>query len=467
MTEEYQDVPFPFDVDFQKKLLKVLMVRDFAGSKIIPHLQAKYFSTPELRWAMGTIKQYYDAYSGVPTWEALEYHAKQSPEGPTLGIQLNNIRQMEVHDANWLRDNVVGWIKHNLYLRSLRAAIACAKKNKIDESLFMMDEALTQVNNVEWEQDNQCFFFEELEERQKERLEARQQPQGTIGTGIDELDDALGGGISKGELGVFMGYAKSGKSIFLMNLAANACKAYGTRVYHTNYEINQYTLKMRYDSWFSGEAFNRIRDKGLSSKAVKELKEMYSDMKDLLIIKGQDRFSGSNPNYKTVEGLIEDLRELESKRAWRPDLIIVDYADLMRTKTQYNNIYQKATEVYRALHDLALEGYAIWTVSQANERDKDRNEKHLLKSGQITESQEKFRAADIYGSINVTPEEKENGEARLYLENARAHGKFGVIEVKTDLAKMRFGVGVESKPLLDPSKAINRGDDNETKVGTK
>ena len=442
-------VPFPSDIEFQKKLIKVLLVRNFAPSKILPHLEPNLFSTKELRWIISAIKAYYKKYENVPTWDVLLYEARELVKDPAFVLQVENIRNAPIEDAAWVRDNIIAWIRSKMYVKALNASIELAKHKKIDQSLQLMDGVFKDINNVVWEPDSLCDFFCELPEREKERLEDRQQPLGVIPTGVDELDEALNGGIAKGELGVFLGYAKSCKSIFLMNVAANACRYHGANVYHTNYEVNTKTLKLRYDTWFAGESFNTLLKQGLSATTMQRLEELYARIGPLLKIKGQDRFlgKGRSPNYKTVDGIIEELRDLEDRQAWRPDLIIVDYADLMRSSVAYNNVYQKATEIFRSLHDLALDGYAILTVSQANERQIDRTEEHLLRSNQVSESQEKFRAADIYGSINMTDEEQNEGVARILLERTRSHGKGGVIHVSHDLDRMRFAVGMP-KPMI-------------------
>ena len=479
---------FPFDIEYQKKLIRVLMSAEQADNQVLHHLEPSFFETAELRWMLSTIKDYEAARNATMTWTALKHEARKLPPeyGPTTLAQLESIEKMDVLDGDWLRDNVLEWIRNRFFLQNMRLVESALKKKDLSGAQEIVKKYQQSVEQITWEPDNLSFFGEDFEKRQKRRLEDKVAPNRVIPTGIDGLDDLLDGGIAKQEFGVFLGYSKSGKSIFLMNVAANAALNHNIQVYHANYEVNQKTLEDRYESWLTGEPFTKLAaTKLLTEEGVERARRLNEAMGKRLVLKGSDRFSSTDPLHKTVKGIARDLQKLEKNYAWRPDLIIVDYADLLRSPNKHESAYHEANEVFRDLHDLALEGYAILTVSQANERNVDRNEEHLLYSSQVTQTQEKFRVADFYGSINMSYPNAEGkqerwfkdgdpledfmgeytdeygykchyGYAGILLENSRSHARSGVVPVRTDLSHMRFGIGVlkdvEEKPFLDPSK---------------
>jgi hypothetical protein len=75
----------------------------------------------------------------------------------------------------------------------------------------------------------------------------------------------------------------------------------------------------------------------------------------------------------------------------------------------------------------------------------------IFTSNMVSESLEKVRVADFIGTINVSYSEEAQGKARLFAELYRSGKKGIMIPVNTDLARMKFGVGVDETP--DPNSA--------------
>jgi replicative DNA helicase len=62
----------------------------------------------------------------------------------------------------------------------------------------------------------------------------------------------------------------------------------------------------------------------------------------------------------------------------------------------------------------------------------------VLKGEHVADDYNKVRTVDIMISINVTEEERANGEARLYFAASRNQEGGFTIFIKQELAKMKF-----------------------------
>jgi hypothetical protein len=129
------------------------------------------------------------------------------------------------------------------------------------------------------------------------------------------------------------------------------------------------------------------------------------------------------------------IRDLERKGR-KPDLIIVDYADLLRHHEKVSEKRHEQTEVYRDLKRLAMmKNVAIWTASQARRPEDGPEKEFLLRAKDISESYEKVRIADFIATLNQTPAEKEMGVVRFHMDIYRSNDTDRTLKLITDFGK--------------------------------
>jgi replicative DNA helicase len=173
-----------------------------------------------------------------------------------------------------------------------------------------------------------------------------------VTTGWDVIDDLADGGLGKGELGVMVAPAGIGKSWALVNVGANAVKA-GLNVVHYTLELNEHYVGMRYDSVFTGIANQDLRyHQDKIAKVVEELP-------GTLTVK---YYPTKGAGINTLSAHLERCRVNDKK----PDLIIVDYADLLRGAKGLEKRHELGN-IYEDLRGMAGEyQIPVWTASQAN-----------------------------------------------------------------------------------------------------
>jgi len=114
----------------------------------------------------------------------------------------------------------------------------------------------------------------------------------------------------------------------------------------------------------------------------------------------------------TLSKLQSDLDILEVTKAFIPDIIIVDYADLMRPETTYNQFRHNLAAIYNGLRQIALErNCTVITASQSNRASMGARTVSLQ---HFAEDIQKANISDVVLSLCQTDEEKRLNKMRIF-----------------------------------------------------
>ena len=121
-----------------------------------------------------------------------------------------------------------------------------------------------------------------------------------------------------------------------------------------------------------------------------------------------------------------------------PSVIIIDYADIMRSTRQYDSMRHELKLIYEELRNLAMEmNIPIWTASQAN---REASKSAVVGLENMSEAYGKAMVADIVLSISRKPMEKSTGAGRLFVAKNRA-GRDGILfPIRIDCSKSKISV---------------------------
>jgi len=249
-----------------------------------------------------------------------------------------------------------------------------------------------------------------------------------IPTGIDQLDkkEILQGGLGRGELGVVVAASGVGKSHFLVEMGCSAIKR-GFDVVHYTLELSETQVGMRYDSNLCGIESNEV----INNK--EKVLERYKDSTlGRLIIKQYP------PNSATVYTLKSHIERLKVTKGVNPSLIIIDYADIMRSTRKFDSLRHELKLAYEEIRALSIElNVACWTASQSN---KEGAMSDVIDMTNMAEAYGKAMIADLIVSISRKAHEKSTGQGRLYIAKNRA-GRDGLMyPILIDTAQSRFAI---------------------------
>lgn len=433
-TPVQQPVQFPFGADFQKVLLRLLCEDEGLAYALRKHLQPHYFENEVLAWGYAYCQRHTEQYGAMPSVNVLVAKTRgMDPRvRPLYTATMEEVRQAPLRDEQWVKDNVLDFVKRNIFARGFHEARELYNSGKVTDAYDLMQERMEELHRTTWEQEDICYFFEELGPREMRRR--REDPsEDCVPTGFGWLDHILQGGLSLGELGIWIAYPKIGKTTMLANHGRYATRDAFLPVAHFVFEGSRKQVENRYDAAFMDEFYNKVKRGACDAEKFHAAQREYELLKGRLVICGfTDRW-----DYNVAD-IDEKLKLLRRSSGFVPKLVIVDYGDLLGGRERhYRNEYEKQRAAFRDLKSLANKGYAVWTASQAQRPEKGAEEKpHELKARQISEAYEKVRVADFLGSLNQTLDEKKGCSMRLYAELYRDNAADQTLTVHADMAKM-------------------------------
>lgn len=410
---------------FQEKIVQALLVDKQFAEQTLEVFEVTYLEPKYLQFLADRYFSYAKKYKVFPTMQLLITIIRDELKVGTDTIVRDQIidylQRMRANpdpgDLQYVKEKSLDFCKKQALKKALEEAVDQIQAEKYESIVEGIKKAVMVGTAPQLGHD----FFTDFESRFT-RLQRN-----AIATGLDELDkkEILNGGLGAGEIGVIVAPTGVGKSHMLTYLGASALRN-GVDVLHYTFELSEAAVGLRYDSNLCDMDSNTVidnKDKVLS---------MYKDMKlGRLIIK---EFPTNTASIYTLRSHIERL----DVKGFRPGLILIDYADIMRSTRQFDSLRHELKLIYEELRGFATEkGIPIWTASQSN---KEGSQNDIVDLSNMSEAYGKAMVADVVLSISRRSHEKATGFGRLYVAKNRA-GRDGLVyPVKIDTSKSKFEI---------------------------
>ncbi len=240
----------------------------------------------------------------------------------------------------------------------------------------------------------------------------------TIPTGLNGLDRMIGGGSGRGRLGVILSLPKMFKTGTLVNFGKAAFLA-GYRALYVSLEIPSRFINQKAELSLFGQPFMSM-DPDRASRMMRNLNRLGGDFETV----------DFRPNTLTIPALRSIVMD------YRPDVVLVDYAELLKPETRYAEMRHTISEQYLGLKAVAEESNsALWTVSLAHRKAVGRK---TIREDNVGEDFKKVAHCDYMASLNQTDEEKEASVARLVMVANRWGPPDGSVFLEIDYARVRL-----------------------------
>ena len=446
MTYEPSITFASYGKDFQEKIVQSLLTDRMWAEQMAEVINTEFFDLKYLRFLADRYFSYHLKYKDFPTLPLLVSIIRddlKTGNDTILRDQIVSYLQRIRHnpdmgDLEYVKDKALDFCRKQAFRGALEEAVDLIQVDKFDDVMDLMRNALS-VGSTPSVGHN---FFEDMDAR---FIHIARNP---IPTGIPKIDEKsiLGGGLGKGEIGVITAPTGVGKSHMLVNLGCAALQA-GFNVIHYTFELTETRTGLRYDSNLCDIPSNDVPER------KEEVIAYYEENKDVL---GRLMIKEYPTGTATVQTLRSHIEKL-SLKGFIPHVLIIDYADIMRSSRQYDSMRHELKKVYEDLRNLAMEkNLPVWTASQSN-RDAANSDVIGLES--MAESYGKAQIADVVLSISRKAEEKSTGVGRLFVAKNRA-GRDGILfPIKIDTAKSKIEI-VEgaSEMSFGEAKNQNEGD---------
>ena len=381
---------------FQVKVLSSLLTHKEFLQNINDVLSEEYFDNQAHKWIIGEILNYYEEYHTTPTMEVLKVEMKKvENEVLQLSIkeQLREAYQASSSDLEYIENEFSSFCKNQQLKKALLNSVDLLNSGDFEAIRGLIDNALKAgaEKNIGHE------YIKDTEARYRE--EART----TVPTPWDKFNNLMQGGLGNGDFGLIFGNPGGGKSWTLVALGGFAVKL-GYNVLHYTLELGEDYVGRRYDAFFTGKPVDTL------FKSKDKIEEVFKELPGQLIIK---EYAPGQATVNTLRAHIQKCNDLEFK----PDLIIIDYVDLLSSKKRTQDRKGEIDDIYVSTKGLAKElQLPIWSVSQVNRAGaKD----DVIEGDKAAGSYDKIMITDVAISLSRKKEDKVNGTGRFHFMKNR------------------------------------------------
>ena len=439
-----------YGLPFQLKVINQLLTNKEFLLSIRDTIQNEYFDNQSLQWVVTQTLKYFDKYHTSPTLESLHIEVKKLDNEVLKTAVVEQLREsyrIDNNDAEYVREEFSNFCKNQQLKSALLTSVDLLNSGMYDDIRSLIDSAL------------KAGMDKNIGHEYSKDVESRYRPDARviIPTPWADINKLLMGGLGGGDLGLVFGNPGGGKSWMMVAIAGHAVQQGFNVVYYT-LELGEVYVGKRFDAFFVDESVNQVH---LHRKKVEN---EINRLEGKLIVK---EFSMGKATVQTLESHVSKLRDMDIK----PDLIIIDYIDLLRSPKRNSDRKDEIDDVYIAIKGMARElNTPIWSVSQVN---RSGAQDDIIQGDKAAGSYDKIMISDFCMSLSRKKEDKVNGTGRIHIMKNR-YGMDGITynaQVDTTTGHVSLSSGDDdevSTKIQSKSNSLSEWNNNDlTKLSNK
>lgn len=396
--------------NFQLKLINLIITDKSFAQSIVDVILSKYFDNQYFKLIMQMIKEYYEKYQTVPSFDTLEQitHLEVTSEMAKKYVMdmLKEVKGVSFEDHLFIKEKSIKFCKQQELKKAIRK-VEKIMENGDFESYDKCEEYIREAISIGEGDNGSLDVFQNLDEVLKDDFRY------PIPTGISGLDNLLNGGLAKGEIGVILAPTGVGKTTVLTKFANTAFNM-GYNVLQIFFEDNPKVIQRKHFTCWTGIASDELsNNKKVVLAKADEMKKIGGE----LILKklSSDEF--------TITQIKNQIRKIISEGV-KIDIVLLDYIDCVVSERSFDDEWKGEGSVMRKFeamcHELDLVG---WTATQGN---RSSISSEVVTTDQMGGSIKKAQVGHVIISVAKTLQQKEMGLATIAITKSRV-GKDGVI----------------------------------------
>lgn len=402
MSEDSKDTFANMGVTYQEKVVQAVLQDAMFAEQMGDVLDPKFF---ELKYLQEIVKKFYDhkrEFKTYPSSDILEIMVTKMGYGADELVSnqvrsfLGKIKEHPLNgDMGFIQASSLDFCKRQTLKEAMIRAIERMQESDYDSIQTIIKDAINKGASRDLGHDYNEGFASRCNK-------ATRQP---ISTGWPTLDAAFNGGWERKTLTTFIAPTGAGKSMFLVNCGASALER-GMNVLYITCEMADYKIGIRFDSYFSGVEINNVE-----SQRDRVEQEVSAKTKGRLWIK---EFATKTASVQTIRAYINRLKATQD---FIPDMIIVDYAGLLRGSGRHGDLRFELEGIYEDLRALSQEENVVMIT--ADQTNRSGLEMEVVTIAQIGESYAKATVCDVIMTVSRRAEDKQANTGRLFLAKSR------------------------------------------------
>tara|TARA_R100001460_G_scaffold77524_2_gene118465 strand:+ start:3548 stop:4903 length:1356 start_codon:yes stop_codon:yes gene_type:complete len=392
--------------EFQESLCHLILIDRPFADQIFEVLDVDFLELKYLQVFVKRIIEYRKKFPEHPSEDRMKIIIRSELSDELEAVQKQardyfaRIYRSDVEGAEYIKATSLDFCRKQNLKKAMIKSVKLLEDHSFDEISSVINDAIKLGSDSNFGHD----YIRDFEQR---FLFKARNP---VATGWDEIDKITHQGLGNGELGVVIAPTGAGKSMALVHLGAQALIAGKNVIYYT-LELSDTVVGSRFDSCITNVPLDSL------TSFKEEIYDKIQDLEGKLIVKEYPTKSSSPVTLKShLEKVIN--------RGFKPDVIIVDYADLLRPTSGLREKRHELETIYEQLRGLAQEfECCLWTASQTNRSGLNAE---VITMESISEAFNKCFVADFIFSISRTAEDKLNNQGRVFVAKNR-NGPDGLI----------------------------------------
>ncbi len=394
---EAVDTLTKYGQSYQSKVVASLISDAKFLEQVTEITKPAFFESQANQWIIGEVQNYFNEFRAVPTMEVFKIKVGDIEDKvlkQTVVEQLKSVYlQVGSEDLPYVKKEYLTFAKNQKVKDALLKSVDLLKAGNYDKIIDTMMAA----SKVGVENDLGLDYIDNFE------LIMEDVKRNSVSTGWDVIDELMDGGLGPGELGVVMAPSGIGKSWFLSKIACSAVQA-GMNVLHYTLELSESYVGQRYTTILTG----------IQTSEHKERKEEI--IRKIKNTPGRVRIKYYPPQFASAKTLSAHIEKLRAS-GFNPNLIIIDYADLLKSGSNRDGLYAELGGIYEELRGLSGEtGIPIWTATQTNRAAIDHE---VIQADSVGDSYKKVQTADFIMSVSRKTKDKLSNTGRIHIVKNR------------------------------------------------
>ncbi len=331
-------------------ILKNLLLTEEYPRRVLPFVKQEYFEDRTDQILFDLTHKYFVKYSAVPTVEALTIEVGKIPS--LSDDQFKQITQTlesfdkEKTELDWLLDTTEKWCQERAIYLALMESIKIADGSDQKKTPDSIPSILSDALGVSFDNHIGHDYIDDYEER----YESYHRVETKVPFDLDFFNKITKGGLPNKTLNIALAGTGVGKSLFMCHVASSVLLQ-GRNVLYITMEMAEEKIAERIDANLLNVDIQTLAQlpKIMFENKITDLSKKTQGK---LIVKEYPTASAHAGHFRAL------LNDLALKKAFRPEIIFIDYLNICTSQRFRNasvNSYTMVKSIAEELRGLAVE----------------------------------------------------------------------------------------------------------------
>lgn len=400
-------------VEFQYRLVNAFFTQQGFFADLNNIIDQNMFTEQYLRGIVAIMKEYFGKYNSMPSYDMVSIKINEksmSSDDRQFYVEtIDKIKNVHSDGHSEIEDMAERFFKQQNLIKvanNLKKVASDGDISRYDECQKMLEDALAigrRTNNMS---------------KPFENIDSDLSPQAvtTIPTGIEKLDEALGGGLDKGKVGLIICAMGSGKTTLTTCISANAAISLSEKNNYEGYKVLQFVFEDKprdiHRKYISKVAQIEQRTLSESDERINEVKSILNCSPERELINNNIRIVKLETGEESASTIKERIKK-SMNEGFKPDMVVIDYFECIAPEpgTSRDDITTREGKTMRKFENMADElDIALWIPTQGN---RESISTELITNDKVGGSIRKNQIAQVVLSITRSVDDLKNKRAKL------------------------------------------------------